>query len=178
MKRFLSVSIAVAVALMLTGSSQAEVYSSEYGDFDVHFWKEMFKGGGPGQPGNTLMANGEGYLFKQAELLETYFDETLGRWITTYVDGALDLNSRGPWLDRGVLKATGITATNSSVFDPETGELDFILTFSGEFDNKPGVYFEAEATYNGIPEIKYDPYGNPDFQRGFDYIVTITIDEE
>jgi hypothetical protein len=39
------------------------VYSTANGDFYTKFWKEMFKGGGPGQVGNTVMALGEGFIF-------------------------------------------------------------------------------------------------------------------
>ena len=45
------------------------VYSTENGDFYTKFWKELFKGGYPGQPGNVLQALGEGYIFNQAKLV-------------------------------------------------------------------------------------------------------------
>lgn len=158
-----------ALSLLLSVPAIGETWSTENGDFSTKFWKEMFKGGGPGQPGNTLMALGDGFHFDKATLESTYFDEVQQRWITTYQDGELLLNSSGPWLENGKLKATNVTATNSSTFDPNTGELDFILTFSGYFDDEPGTYYEVEARYHGMPEM------NDDFQRGYDFWARITI---
>lgn len=178
MRRLLLTTLAVVALFLLGNPAVAQTWSTQAGDFTVHFWKEMFQGGGPGQPGNTLMATGEGFIFKQATLESVTYDPGTGRYITTYVDGSLVLNSQGPWLDRGTLRAGGITATNSSMLDPGTGVLDFVLTFSGEFENQPGLHFQVEATYNGIPEYGYGPSGIPDFHRGFDYNVTITFSGE
>jgi hypothetical protein len=175
MRRLAFVSLLCSMVLLLGSSTQAETWSTGNGDFTTKFWKEMFKGGGHGQPGNTLMALGEGFHFKKATLESTYFDPGANRWITTYVDGELTLNSKGPWLHHGILRARNITATNSSFFDPNSGVLDFVLTFSGEFDNRPGVTFEIEASYNGIPEIEYEG-DQPIFMRGYDFDAIITIE--
>ncbi len=175
MRRMIFGSIVLAMALFIGGLAQAETWSTDDGDFTTKFWVEIFKGGGPGQPGNELKALGQGYIFRKAVLQSTYFDDATGRWITTYVDGKLNLNSKGPWLLNKNLKASGITAMNSSAFDPATGHLDFVLTFSGEFDNRPGVLFQVEARYSGIPEIKVDPESGYQFQTDDDYSVDITI---
>ncbi len=175
MKKILALSLCCLVAAALSTTCRADTWNSDDGDFMTKSWKEMFKGGGPGQPGNTLMALGEGFHFKKATLESTYFDEIDQRWITTYVGGELLLNSRGPWLSRGKLLARDITATNSSAFNPDTGELDFVLTFSGQFENRPDVSFAVEARYLGVPEMEYD--GDvPIFQRGYDFSATITVD--
>ncbi len=175
MRKLIALGATLAIVLFAAGSAVAETWSTEDGDFAVKFWKEMFKGGGPGQPGNTLMALGQGFNFRQATLESVVYDGTVDRYITTYVGGKLVLNSQGPWLNFGKLKATDITATNSSHMDHSTGVLDFVLTFSGTFKNHPGVSFEVEARYTGVPEVKYDMDGDYEFQRGYDYSVDITI---
>jgi len=180
MRRLLLSTLAVTALLMIGNSAGADSWSSP-DDFTVHFWKEMFKGGGPGQPGNTLMANGEGFIFKQATLESVMPSSNPDYdYETTYVDGSMVLNSQGPWrswIDRGTLRASNITATNFSSLDPTTGVLRFELHFEGEFDSQPGTYFEVTATYEGIPEYGLDPYGNPEFHRGFapEFAVTIEI---
>ena len=137
----------------------------------------MFKGGGPGQPGNTLMAVGKGFMFKKAvlEFVELSDDPDYD-YKTTYINGVLMLNPKGPWLKKGKLKATGITAINYSKMDTE-GVLQFKINMCGEFDKEPDTFFQIEATYEGSPEIKYDDYGDPVFQRGTDFSATITIED-
>ena len=156
-------------------------------DFSTKFWKEMFKGGGPGQPGNTLQAIGTGFTFEQAILQQTVCTppETDGVniWLpctTTYVGGKLILNPSGPWLDSGTLKASDVTATNLSktYLRPDglpNGILEFTITFSGQFDRSP-YKFDVTASWGpGIPETKFDENGLPVFQRGSDYDATIII---
>ena len=89
----------------------------------------------------------------------------------------MTLNPTGPWCDSGTLKAANITAINYSSQSPVlTGILKFYLRFEGDFYNAPGYHFVVEATYEGQPEAKYDELtGQPSFQRGMDYEVTITI---
>ena len=145
-------------------------------DFNTKFWKEMFKGGGPGQIGNTLKALGDGFIFKQAKL-DAILDMGGGTYITTYVGGVLNLNSSGPWLNFGKLKAVNVTATNTSTFDGATGILDFVIEFEGTFTH-PGVHFKLVASYHGNPEIKYNDEDKMVFQRGSDFDVKIIIDDE
>jgi hypothetical protein len=151
-------------------------YSTAEGDFYTKFWKEMFKGGGPGQTGNELMALGEGFIFNQAKLQSVVASDNPNyTYKTTYVRGKLTLNSSGPWLKSGKLRASNITVTNySSQNPPLTGILTFYLRFEGDFDNEP-YHFVIEATYEGQPEVKYGEEGKPVFQRGMDFEVTITI---
>ncbi len=151
-----------------------DTFNSGDGDFSTKFWKEMFKGGGPGQPGNTLMAVGQGFIFKKAVLNDTVAVGP-GQHTTTYVMGELMLNSSGPWLNKGKLKDTKIVALNQSTTDGE-GWLSFELTFSGRFDNT-GVYYQVTATYEGTPEVKYDDYDNPVFQRDYEFDATIAISD-
>jgi hypothetical protein len=179
MKKLLMAGLACALALALWTPAQAGEWSTGNGDFTVNFWKEVFRGGGPGQPGNTLRAVGQGLHFRGATLSEVYWDDRQECWVTTYVDGMLLLNPAGPWLDRGTYKAWGITATNCSNFDSETGWLEYTLTFEGwlrpagqrgprpaEYpDGPPLIYFEAEASYSGFPTMGVDGNGIP-FQRG------------
>lgn len=155
------------------------VYSTANGDFYTKFWKEMFKGGGPGQVGNTLMALGEGFIFNQAKLqLVEASDDLNYMYKSTFVGGKLTLNSSGPWLKSGILRATHVTAINySSQNPPLTGELTFLIKLEGDFDNAP-YHFVIEASYQGQPEVKYADLGNPVFQRGMDFEVTITITQE
>ena len=158
------------------------IYSTAEGYFYTKFWKELFKGGGPGQPGNVLMALGEGYIFNQAKLVTVEYgtyvegDDTF-TYKSTYTGGMMTLIPSGPWCDSGTLKAKNITAVNySSQNPPLTGILKFHLTFEGDFINAPGYHFVVDAWYEGQPEVKYDELtGQPCFQRGMDYDVTITI---
>jgi hypothetical protein len=153
-------------------------YSTANGDFYTKFWKEMFKGGGPGQVGNTLMALGEGFIFNQAKLkLVEASDIPDYAYKTTYEEGKLTLNSSGPWLKSGILRATHVTATNYSIQDPVTGELSFLITLAGDFDKVPYT-FVIEARYQGQPEVKYDEMGRPVFHRGTDFEVEIIISEK
>lgn len=148
-------------------------------DFEGKFWKEMFKGGGPGQPGNTLMATGEGFIFKRAVLEGVGVStDPLYQYATTYVGGELILNSSGPWLNKGKLKDTAILALNDSKFDAATGHLEFHLVFGGQFDDT-GYFYRVDVSYMGEPRIHIDEEGNWIFQRDslFEDIV-IQIAEE
>ncbi len=181
--------LSLALCLILSSGAWAKsrvvpgTYLSADGDFGIKFWKEMFKGGGPGQPGNTLQALGQGFIFDQAVLQNVTFSAETGPngepiYITTYTGGKLTLNSKGPWLDSGILKAKNITATNESYVDAITNELVFEITFSGDFVKAPGVSgavsFMVTASYRGIPEVKYNST-RPVFQRGTDFEVIIDI---
>jgi hypothetical protein len=135
------------------------------------FWMEKFQGGGPGQEGNVLMAVGQGFTFQHATLdhVEKNSDDN---FTTTYIGGELTLNSAGPWAKKmkgkkpfRTLKASDITATNVSTFHSPTGTLKFTITFGGDFDNADFSYC-ARATYEGVPQIKFDDDGKPVFQRG------------
>mgnify|MGYP005855815119 CR=1 FL=1 len=180
MKRTAIYVLALVLLLNLAGWAKVRVipgtYSTANGDFYTKFWKEMFKGGGPGQPGNTLMALGEGFIFNQAKLQTVEAsDDPNFMYKTTYVGGKLTLNSSVDWLKSGILRATKVTAINySSQNPPLTGELTFLIKLESDFDNAP-YHFLIEATYQGQPEVKYDDLGNPCFQRGTDLEVTITI---
>jgi len=180
MKRTAICVLALVLLINLGGWAKVRVipgtYSTANGDFYTKFWKEMFKGGGPGQVGNTLMALGEGFIFNQAKLQSVEAsDDPNFMYKTTYVGGKLTLNSSVGWLKSGILRATKVTAVNySSQNPPLTGELNFLIKLEGDFDNAP-YHFVIEATYTGQPEVKYDTLGNPVFQRGTDFEVTITI---
>lgn len=183
MKRTAICVLALVLVINLGALAKARVvpgvYSTADGDFYTKFWKEMFKGGGPGQVGNTLMALGEGFIFNQAKLQSVEASDLAGyTYKTTYVGGKLTLNSSGPWLESGKLRATHVTAINYSTQDPPlTGELTFLIKLEGDFDKVP-YHFVIEATYIGQPEVKYDDLGNPVFQRGMDFEVTITITQQ
>jgi hypothetical protein len=179
MKRTAVCVLALVLLINLGGLAKVRVipgtYSTGNGDFYTKFWKEMFKGGCPGQVGNTLMALGEGFIFNQAKLqLVEASDNPAYMYKTTYVGGKLTLNSSVPWLESGILRATHVTATNYSIQDPVTGELSFLITLMGDFDKVP-YSFAITATYDGNPEVKYDDMGRPVFQRGTDFEVEITI---
>ncbi len=96
---------------------------------------------------------------------------------TIYEGGMLTLNSKGPWLDKGMLKAKGdLHATNYSKTD-ENGNLHFCMVITGEFRNAP-YSFTALAEFDGsIQEyqFKQDDEGKPVFQRGYDFDAMIEI---
>jgi len=188
MKKTIVLSLALLLVLAAGLSAKVRVnpgvYSTDEGDFYTKFWKEIFKGGGPGQPGNTLQALGEGYIFNQARLVTVEAGAfTVGTdpftyaYKTTYTRGKLTLNPSGPWCDAGTLKVKNVTAVNYSSQDPPlVGILKFHLVIEGDFTNAPGYHFVIDAMYEGQPEVKYDETtGLPVFQRGMDYDVTITI---
>jgi hypothetical protein len=182
MKRTIVFSLVFLMVFTIGLSAKVKVipgtYSTANGDFYTKFWKELFKGGFPGQPGNVIMALGEGYILNQAKLVTVEASNNAEyTYMTTYAGGMMTLNPSGPWCDSGTLKAKNITAVNYSSQNPVlTGILKFYLKFEGEFDNAPGYHFVGEAWYEGQPEVKYDELtGQPSFQRGMDYEVTITI---
>jgi len=188
MKRMIVFSLVFLMVFTIGLSAKVKVipgtYSTANGDFYTKFWKEMFKGGFPGQPGNVLMALGEGYIFNQAKLVTVEpgawgglpNDLNVYAYKSTYTGGMMTLNPSGPWCDSGTLKAKNVTAINYSNQDPVlTGILYFHLTIMGDFSNAP-YSFVIDALYSGQPEVKYDETtGLPVFQRGMDYDVTITI---
>ena len=188
MKKAIVFSLALLMVFTAVLSAKVRVvpgvYSTDEGDFYTKFWKEIFKGGGPGQPGNTLQALGEGYIFNQAKLATVEVgaftvgtDPLVYAYKSTYTRGKLTLNPSGPWCDAGTLKVKNVTAVNySSQEPPVTGILKFHLVIEGDFTNAPGYHFLIDATYEGQPEVKYDAEtGLPVFQRGDDYDVIITI---
>jgi len=191
MKRVIVFLLVVLVIFTIGLSAKVKVvpgtYSTEAGDFYTKFWKESFKGGGPGQVGNVLMALGEGYIFNQAKLVSVEGGGfTVGTdlftyaYKSTYTGGMMTLIPSGPWCDSGTLKAKNVTAINYSYQPiPLTGVLKFHLTIEGDFFNAPGYHFVIDAMYEGQPEVKYDEItGLPCFQRGMDYDVTISITGE
>jgi hypothetical protein len=188
MKKAIVLSLALLMIFAVGLSAKVRVvpgvYSTENGDFYTKFWKEAFKGGGPGQPGNVLMALGEGYIFNQAKLVTVEAggftvgtDPFTYAYKSTYTRGMMTLNPSGPWCDAGTLKAKNVTAINYSSQDPPlTGVLKFHLLIEGNFTNAPGYHFIIDAMYEAQPEVKYgETTGLPVFQRGMDYEVTITI---
>lgn len=192
MKRIFIFSLAFLLTFAVSLPAKVKVNPGVYtntalgGDFDFKFWKEMFKGGYPGKPGNVLQALGEGFIFNQAKLVNVVpwaapapgsSDINVYAYKSTYGGGMLTLNPSGPWCDAGTLKATSMSITNYSSQDPPlTGILKFHLVITGTFDNAPDYNFIVHAQYEGQPEVKYDPYtGLPAFQRGMDADVAIEI---
>ena len=160
--------------------------------FTTKFFKEKFFGGGPGELGNVLMAKGQGFMLQNVKLQEAVECDTLGcgldiehpcygqdwQFMTTYEGGMLTLNSKGPWLDKGMLKAKGlITATNYSRHDAEGNLSGFCMVITGEFRNAP-YGFNAWALFEVTEDnyqFKQDDEGNPVFQRGYDFDALIEI---
>lgn len=188
MKRAIVFSLAFLMIFAIGLSAKVRVnvgtYSTDEGDFYTKFWKEMFKGGGPGQLGNTLQALGEGFIFNQAKLVSVEgggftvgTDPFTYAFKSTYMGGLMTLNPSGPWCDAGTLKAKNVKAVNYSYQNPVlTGILNFHLVIEGDFFNAPGYHFVIDAMYVGQPEVKYsETTGLPVFQRGMDYDVIITI---
>jgi hypothetical protein len=166
--------------------------------FITKFFKEKFFGGGPGKEGNVLMAIGKGFVLQNVVLQgeptscgEVGTDCGLAstdpcyatdwQYKTTYEGGTLTLNSKGPWLDKGMLKAKGFDATNYSRIDAEDGTLHFCLVINdGEFRNAPGYTFNAVAKFDEDPDLgnyqfKQDEEGKPVFQRGYHFDALIEI---
>lgn len=163
--------------------------------FTTKFFKEKFFGGGPGQPGNVLMAKGQGFMLQNVVLQEATLCSEVGTdcglvstdpcyatdWTykTVYEGGMLTLNSKGPWLDKGMLKAKGlITATNYSRNDTEGNLLGFCMVITGEFKNGLNS-FNAVALFEVTSDnyqFKQDEEGKPVFQRGNDFDAVITIE--
>ena len=104
------------------------------------------------------MAVGPSFIFQGAKGTGKFSFEELDPpsrswgYRTTYTGGELILNSRGPWLDCGKLVASDIKATNTSWYDAG-GNLNFHLTFAGEFDNCDCTY-----TVNAWFDATYMPY--------------------
>ena len=216
MKKIALVSLVFLVALLLSISAQAKpvfdrvnegIYCTENiddgscnGNFATKFWKEKFFGGGPGAPGNVLMAIGQGFTLQNVVLQEVVpcidcttfveghpcYSDPEGQPITyqyktTYEGGFLRLN-KGPrklWVNKGKLKDTDLVATNYSAHNPVDGSLEhFCLVISGEFNNAENTPYNVIATFDvgeDNYQFKYDDEGNPVFQRGYDFDAIITI---
>jgi hypothetical protein len=203
MKRLGLIGFSLMVALFLFASAHAGPvvvpgsYSTDDGDFTTTFWKEKFFGGGPGQPGNVLMAVGQGFILQNVVLQSV--EECAGeadQWCglatgdpcysnqwdykTTYEGGFLRLNSKGPWLKKGKLKdATDLQATNYSYVDQDNN-LHFCLTINDAFDRVQNVSYDIVATFDGTPDnyqMKYDEDG-PVFQKGYYFNAVITISDD
>ena len=219
MKKMALISLAFLVALLLGYSAEAKpvvdrvnpgIYCTEgldddtvgpddgypcIGNFVTKFWKEKFFGGSPGQPGNVLMAIGQGFTLQNV-VLETVEGCASGdcglpldhpcllngatyNYKTTYTGGFLRLN-KGPrklWVNKGKLKATDLTVTNYSTNDTE-GLLHFCLVMEGPFTNAPEYSYDIIATFDVEDDnyqIKYDDEGNQVFHRGYDFDAMIEI---
>ena len=122
MKKAMVVALA---CLFMAGLGIAKVGEVQVGTFDVKddvkFWTEMLKGGGPGQPGNTLTAVGDGFLFDHATLSgggwgTGNIDEFDYNYSTHYEGGDLTLGPNGPWYapktPGGSIKVRNVTTTN------------------------------------------------------------------
>jgi hypothetical protein len=188
MKKIVILMMFVMLTVLVSGSIADETAKPKvvYGkyvsppDFEVDFWMEKFEGGGPGQQGNELFAAGQGFIFKGATLAEVSCDPLFSplACTTTYIGGELLLNSDGPWIKKekqkqGKLRATDIMAINKSTLNTSTGELTFILTFNGAFDNNDEACYSVTAEYKGNPKLI--PTTNPILQKD-DHFTKVTID--
>jgi hypothetical protein len=209
MRKIALVSLAFLVAMLLSFSAEAKpvfdrvnegIYCTDEtlicdGYFTTKFWKEKFFGGGPGQPGNVLMAIGQGFTLQNV-VLETVEGCASGdcglptdhpcllngatyNYKTIYTGGFLRLN-KGPrklWVNKGKLKATDLIVTNYSTNDAE-GLLHFCLVMEGPFTNAPEYSYDIIATFDVEDDnyqIKFDDEGNPVFHRGYDFDAIIEI---
>lgn len=187
MKRKMLVVILVLVGLLLGGTVQAGpgvnlgTYSTYEGHFNTKFWQEKFFGGYPpaGQPGNVIMAVGQGFVLQNAVLAEgdkPVWAAIEGNFVcygggcpelpesliippntayvveTIYENGRLTLNSSlKKWLTKGSLQHKDVTATNWSFHDTNWNLLGFIMKMNGEFDNSPNTY-DITATFTIAPD--------------------------
>ena len=193
MKRMILISFVIMLGLFFGLTAQAGPVVNPPGtwttpdDFTTKFWKEKFFGGRPGAPGNVLMAIGEGFVFQNAVLEGVVINPDgippwclalggLASYVTRYEGGMLTLNSSGPWLKKGSLKATDVTATNTSCHDGGGNLLGFKLTMEGPLD-KSTYSFIIDASFDVTPdnyEVKMDADGVV-FQVGYDFDATITL---
>jgi hypothetical protein len=200
MKRMTLISVVIMLGLFLSPMAQAkspvvnpgtyctnEDLSDSCNDnlFFTKFWKEKFFGGGPGEPGNTLMAIGKGFVFQNAVLVEgpspvdglPDWCQGLGGVVayeTPYEGGMLTLNPSGPW--RKNFKAKDVTATNTSCHDANGNLLGFRLAMDGAFD-RPPYCFSIDASFNVTPD-NYKVKRDSDrvvFQIGYDFDALIDI---
>ena len=209
MKRMTLISVVIMLGLFLGPTAQAgpvvnpgtyctnkslapdwcneETCSCDEDLFFTKFWKEKFWGGGPGKPGNVLMAIGQGFVFQNAVLKEVVDPQIrpwctdLGgvvRYRTIYEGGMLTLNSSGPWLEKGNLTAKNVTANNYSCHDAYGNLLGFRLTMVPEFEKTEYSFFIFAAFDVGPDnyEVKIDS-DRVVFQRGYGFDAIIDIYE-
>lgn len=200
MKRLMLISVIIMLGLVVTAQAGPVVNSGiifcteeHYGIascneqvfFTTKFWKEKFFGGGPGQTGNVLMAIGQGFVLQNLVLKEAvgpdepWCEGGAFAYVTTYEGGMLTLNSSGPWLKKGSLKSTNVTATNYSCHDGAGNLLEFWLDMEGEFE-KSDYSFVGGAHFIVSPDnyaVKVDADGAV-FQVGYDFDAGIRIDED
>jgi hypothetical protein len=197
MKRMVLMSVVLVLGLFLAATAQAGRADDPTGSwstpdqFTTKFWKEKFFGGGPGEPGNVLMAIGKGFVFQNAVLQEPgpvpadavpdWCANDLGgvvAYVTTYEGGRLTLNPSGPW--RQNFKAKGVKAINTSCHDEYGKFLGFRLEMDGQFQKvKKSTYsFDIQASFDVKPgnyAVKTDPDDGMVYQIGYKFDATITI---
>ena len=196
MKRKMLIGVLVLVGLLLSGTVQAGpgVIPGDYstpGDFTTKFWQEKFFGGGAGEPGNVLMAVGQGFVFQNAILAEgkkpvwynnlsvlicvpgtgcdlevppalTLPTSTVYVIKTVYENGRLTLNSSPKkWLTKGSLQDKDVTATNYSFHDATYKLLGFQMRMVGSFDNASYSY-DITATFTAEGDNYKPPFLDED----------------
>jgi hypothetical protein len=132
-------------------------------------WSETFVGGGEGQSGNLLCAQGdkvwkfEGATLEDVDqLTEVNIAQYQPCFLTRYVDGTFTLNKLFNKCCKKPLVATGVTAFNYACKDPANENfLTFTIKLVGEFENcsGEGVRFEAIGHYAGEPKRIVDSPG-------------------
>ena len=184
MKRLVILSIAclmvVFVGKSVWANGDCSYYSTFRDDFTTKFWTEKFFGGDHGEPGNVLMAVGEGFVFQNAVLTEEpvvveHPESPSGyAWETTYTGGMVTFNKKGPWGEN--YKLRDVTATNISWRD-EQGYPHFRLRIT-HYDDESELTFHIYVTFDADSEnykIQENGSGDPVFQTGYGFGATIYI---
>jgi hypothetical protein len=178
----LGASIALAGPKVVVGT-----WTSDSGQVKTNYWTEAFVGGGPGQVGNVLTAQGTGFKLTDAAISEPPVCGPVGGsppylpCTTKYDGGKLHLDAGGPWLKSGnvtiPVSAINTSKTYLSGGGAPTGELEFSITLTGQFQVGVTTYqIEVVASWGkGVPETRVQE-GRIVIQRGtdFDCVVTIT----
>ena len=168
MKKIISLSFICALLFGFSSVSYAGPdVNIEKHYFDLKFWMEKYHGGGPGQIGNVLLAVGNGFKFNHATIADPPVIGSIlcgdPGWVTEYVGGDLIL-TKGPWLNKGMLKALNVEATNRSGLNSD-GKKCFNIWIRGDFEGG-NYHFDAEVSWTE-DETNYEELPGV-FQRGTD----------
>lgn len=98
MKRLIPAAVILGLMATMASAEPIADYWKAPASFDAGTWVELFVGGGPGKPGNTINALGSQWSLTGATLQSVVASSNPAfAWETTYTGAVLTLGATGPW---------------------------------------------------------------------------------